>query len=217
MNIALALNQIADYPTLWVLWLLFGLSVLALGLIIERSIVFYRTRVDVERMRHQLVEQLHARDRDSAQHMLVTSTGFEARIAAAALGAGGPEVARERIAAESQLVKLDMERGLNFLATLGSNAPFIGLLGTVIGIVRAFRELNQTLGQISSTLLSEIGEALIATAIGLLVALPAVAFFNAFNGLIRGRLQRGDSLSRHVMEFLFEQQQTRTAGSVESV
>ena len=73
-----------------------------------------------------------------------------------------------------------MERRLAFLGTLGANAPFIGLLGTVIGIIRAFAELNEAAGKVTAGLMTEVGEALVATAIGIMVAIPAIAVFNAY-------------------------------------
>ena len=92
-----------------------------------------------------------------------------------------------------------MEKRLTFLGTLGANAPFIGLLGTVIGIVRAFALLDQSAGKVTSGLMSEVGEALVATAIGILVALPAVAFFNVFQRVIKARLARADALGRELL------------------
>jgi len=103
---------------------------------------------------------------------------------------------------ESELCKLSMEKNLALLGTLGNNAPFIGLLGTVIGIVRSFRELQSSSGQVSAGLMSEIGEALVATAIGLLVALPAVAAFNLFQRIIRARMGRANVLAHEILAYL---------------
>ena len=97
--------------------------------------------------------------------------------------------------------RLQMERYLAYLGTLGNNAPFVGLLGTVIGIIGAFHELQRSAAQVSTGLMAEIGEALIATAAGLFVALPAVACFNLFQRLIESRLQRADSLARAVVAY----------------
>ncbi len=72
------------------------------------------------------------------------------------------------------------EAGLLFLGTLGNNAPFIGLFGTVLGIVTAFRELGANSMGAMGNVMSGIAEALIATAVGILVALPAVVFYNVF-------------------------------------
>ncbi len=106
------------------------------------------------------------------------------------------------MAGATQLARLQMEKRLAFLGTLGANAPFIGLLGTVIGIVRSFALLEKTAGSMSSGLMAEVGEALVATAIGILVALPAVAFFNAFQRVIKARLARADALGRDVLTHL---------------
>jgi biopolymer transport protein ExbB/TolQ len=77
-----------------------------------------------------------------------------------------------------------LERGLTFLATIGSNAPFIGLFGTVLGIIQAFGELSSQQSG-SASVMSAISEALVATAVGLLVAIPAVVAFNLFQRRIR--------------------------------
>ncbi len=95
-----------------------------------------------------------------------------------------------------------MERNLAFLGTVGNNAPFVGLLGTVIGVIRAFQELNESQGQVSTGLMSEVGEALVATAIGILVALPAVATYNYFQRVIKKRLVWSDALGRDILAYL---------------
>jgi biopolymer transport protein ExbB len=110
--------------------------------------------------------------------------------------------AEERMRGESELCKLSMEKNLALLGTLGNNAPFVGLLGTVIGIVRSFHELQSSSGQVSAGLMAEIGEALVATAIGLLVALPAVAAFNLFQRLIRTRMGRATALAHEILAFM---------------
>ncbi len=75
-----------------------------------------------------------------------------------------------------------LERGLGFLATAGSSAPFIGLLGTCIGIINAFRNIAGSQNTSLAVVAPGIAEALFATAIGLFVAIPAVIAFNKFNG-----------------------------------
>jgi biopolymer transport protein ExbB len=80
--------------------------------------------------------------------------------------------------------RAELEKGLTLLATVGSNAPFIGLFGTVLGIIQAFGELSSQQGGTGSVM-SAISEALIATAVGLLVAIPAVISFNAFQKRVK--------------------------------
>lgn len=74
--------------------------------------------------------------------------------------------------------RLKLEKGLSVLATLGSNAPFIGLFGTVLGIIRAFAYLGSQSG--SSAVMSGVSQALYATALGLFVAIPAIIAYNVF-------------------------------------
>jgi biopolymer transport protein ExbB len=96
-----------------------------------------------------------------------------------------------------------MQRRLIFLGTVGNNAPFVGLLGTVIGVLGAFEELGKVNAANAAQLAPErvmgtIAEALVATAIGLLVAIPAVAVFNYFQGLMTSALENAETLG-HVL------------------
>src|SRR5215475_11804494 len=79
---------------------------------------------------------------------------------------------------------IQLKNGLGFLATIGSTAPFIGLFGTVVGIINAFRSIAATGSGGMSVVSGGIAEALVSTALGIFVALPAVAAFNSFNGKI---------------------------------
>lgn len=79
-----------------------------------------------------------------------------------------------------------LKRGLTMIATTGSTAPFVGLLGTVVGIITAFQGLSGDGGGGLSSVAGGISEALFATAVGLLVAIPAVMMFNAFNARVEG-------------------------------
>lgn len=80
--------------------------------------------------------------------------------------------------------RAELEKGLTLLATLGANAPFIGLFGTVLGIIQAFGALSQASAE-TNAVMSGISEALIATAVGLFVAIPAVIAYNTFNRQLR--------------------------------
>ncbi|MCH7709289.1 MAG: MotA/TolQ/ExbB proton channel family protein [Myxococcales bacterium] len=80
---------------------------------------------------------------------------------------------------------LRLERGLSFLATTGSAAPFIGLFGTVIGIINAFQEIGRSGSASLAVVAPGIAEALIATAVGLFAAIPATIFYNHFVSQLR--------------------------------
>ena len=189
----------------WILWLLIGLSIIALSIILERLYVLVLARGDADVCRRDLAAMLRRGDLGGARVRAQASRSIEARVIAAGLDSAAPEpaAAGERLAGARELAKLELERRLAFLGTLGNNAPFIGLLGTVIGIIRAFRTLDGAVGgKVSAGLMTEVGEALVATAIGILVALPAIAAFNAFQRIIKTRLARVDALGRELVAAL---------------
>jgi biopolymer transport protein ExbB len=193
MDLSQKITTLAQHGTTWVLWLLVALSVTAIAIVLERAVLFWSSRDDVAKLRRELRQLLTRGQTEAAQKMLERSPSYEARIASVGLELDGSASAEERMRAEGEIVRLRMEQNLSFLGTLGNNAPFVGLLGTVIGIVRAFRELEHSQGRVSA--------ALVATAVGLLIALPAVAFFNLFQRLIRARISRAEALIREILAF----------------
>ena len=204
MDIQERLTAFAMLGATWVMWLLVVLSILGLAIVLERAYFFITTNDDIERLRQSLRGKLRSRDIKGAATAMRQSRSVEARVALAGLDAAGDGAAsaEERMNGESQLAKLGMERNLVFLGTVGNNAPFVGLAGTVIGIIRSFQELNESQGQVSAGLMAEIGEALVATLIGLLVALPAVAFFNFYQRVIKTRITRAEGLGKEVLAHL---------------
>ena len=204
MDIQERLTAFAMLGAGWVMYLLVALSILGLTIILDRTYYFIVTREDVVALKAKLLASLRVGDVDGARASMRASRSAEAAIVLAGLDAvdDGAASAEERMSGEATLKKLDMERNLAFLGTVGNNAPFVGLAGTVIGIVRSFHELESSGGQVSAGLMAQIGEALVATLIGLLVALPAVAFFNLFQRLIRGRVVRGEAMGKDVLAYL---------------
>lgn len=188
----------------WVMWLLVLLSIIGLAIVLERAYFMLASRDDIRKLTDDLSRLLRGGDLEGARKRLKTSRSFEAKVVLAGLDsvADGADSAEQRMAREAGLSRLQMERNLAFLGTVGNNAPFVGLLGTVIGVIRAFAELNETQGTVSAGLMTEIGEALVATAIGLMVALPAVAAYNIFMRMVKARVARGDAMGREVLAFL---------------
>jgi biopolymer transport protein ExbB len=201
MNLNTQLSSLTNLGAGWIMWVLIGLSIASFCVVADRVIVLLKSRDDVQRLHDDLLALLRMRRWEEAKARLMRSRSYEARVVAAGLEVAhdGPKAAEQRMAGASLLAKLAMEKRLAFLGTVGANAPFVGLLGTVIGIVRSFAELDASGGRVSAGLMSEVGEALIATAVGILVALPAVAFFNYFQRLIKARLTRADALSRELL------------------
>jgi biopolymer transport protein ExbB len=212
MRIEDKLRAFAGLGAGWVMWLLLALSVIVVAIAIERAIVLFLHDDDVGVLRKNLASALGRGDLEAARGHVLTSRSFEAEVLAAGLGAlpRGAAAVEERLASEAQMTRLRMERRLAVLGTVGSNAPFVGLLGTVIGIIRAFHALDASHGQVSTALMAEIGEALTATAIGLLVALPAVTLFNLFQRRIATRVARAEALGREMMSFIKDERRTLT-------
>jgi biopolymer transport protein ExbB len=202
-----ALRGITEVGTDWILWLLVALSVLVLAVIIERSVNFWCARDNLSRLESDLDRLVREGNWERLKQRLAESPSYEAKVAAAALVNQGLEIpaaetADQYMQGEIERIKLAMERYLGFLGTVGSNAPFIGLLGTVIGIVGAFRELNVSQGALTEGLMGDIGEALVATAVGLMVALPAIAAFNIFRRIVQTRVSQANALRRNVLGHL---------------
>jgi biopolymer transport protein ExbB len=189
------------------LYLMMALSVASLAICIERAWVFESMRDDVEVLARDLKTYLSSGDVLGARARMVASHSAEAAVVFAGLGEAerGADAAIEAMTGALGQQRLKLERRLAFLGTLGNNAPFIGLLGTVIGIVMAFDELGQARGGTSAVptaVMSAIAEALVATAIGLFVAIPAVAAFNYFQRRIRVVTTNADVLTRVLLAYL---------------
>jgi biopolymer transport protein ExbB/biopolymer transport protein TolQ len=99
---------------------------------------------------------------------------------------------------------IQLKQGLGFLATIGSTAPFIGLFGTVVGIINAFRNIAATGSGGMSVVSGGIAEALVSTALGIFVAIPAVVAFNHFTGKIEGFHVEMNRASSQVLNCLFK-------------
>ena len=190
-----------------VLYLMIGLSVVSVAIMIERGWFFAAVSENIERLAAALAERLNDSDLNGARSLMSSSKSAEAAIVAAGLQQleRGPAAAQEAMASATALQRMRLERRLAFLGTLGNNAPFIGLLGTVIGIVQAFDKLQNT-GVGGATgpatdVMGAIAEALVATAIGLVVAIPAVAAYNYFQRRIRATLANSDALTHILLAY----------------
>jgi biopolymer transport protein ExbB len=198
----------------WVLWWLFGLSFVSVAIGLERAWVFRSMRGDVDSLVRELRKLLRQGDRRRAQQLLESGRSVEQRVVASGLAEAelGAAAAEEAMAAAMGLERARLEKRLLVLGTVGNNAPFIGLLGTVIGVIGAFDELGKPRAMKSamaaaSTLAPErvmatIAEALVATAVGLLVAIPAVAVFNYFQGRVTSALADAETLGHVLLSHL---------------
>jgi biopolymer transport protein ExbB len=191
----------------WVLALLAALSVASLAVMLDRARAFGARRDDLTGLVRDLHLLLGDGRRDEAEQRLAKSRSVEAAVVMAGMGQweNGRLAVKEAMAAAAGVERVRLERRLLFLGTVGSNAPFVGLLGTVIGIVEAFDELgrsgalaNATRALAPERVMSSLAEALVATAVGLLVAIPAVSVFNYFQGAVATTLANAETLG-HVL------------------
>ena len=215
MNLTQKLLSFTLLGAEWVLWLLIGLSIASVGIMIERFLYYRSLNLDFEALADGLRRRLAKSDFEGARKLARETNGVEAEVALAGLTEverGVDAVAAAMMGAKSR-TKLKLERNLAFLGTLGSNAPFIGLFGTVIGVVQAFAALGEAAktplagaagaSQMApQAVMSSIAEALVATAVGLIVAIPAVAFNNLFQRLIKSTLANTEALTRILMGYL---------------
>jgi biopolymer transport protein ExbB len=193
-----------NYGAEWVMWLLVALSAVSFYLIIERAIFFIRFRTDAAALSRDVSQALARGDLAAVGARLTRERGVVARILDAGVrqAANGAAAAQQAIGGEKTRQKLRCERNLSILATIGNNAPFIGLFGTVIGVLVAFHRFSDNTTGGAQAVMADISEALAATAIGLFVAIPAVAAFNAFQRRTKGLLATADGLASQLLTFL---------------
>jgi biopolymer transport protein ExbB len=195
----------------WVLWLLIGLSVLSVGIMIDRALWFRRRDVDTERFTRELrgaferneLERIEAKYKDDpAVPVQVALRGLAERNR-------GPDAVAEAMQGERVRWRNAGDRNLIVLGTLGNNVPFIGLFGTVLGVINAFENLRQKTAQAEDRTLDLIAEALAATAFGLLVAIPAVIAFNYFSRRMRTLLGSADETAHTVLSMVHGEHHVR--------
>lgn len=178
-----------------ILWMLLITSVISIGMIIERFFTLRSIQKANRKFRDRAEELLRSNDLDGVEDLARGSDSMPAK----ALSYGirhaksqGADGLAEVFNSYHLIEKPRLEKNLTFLATVGSNAPFIGLLGTVLGIMKAFNDLAMSAGGNNQAVMAGIAHALVATAVGLFVAIPAVIAYNYFQKLVKQSLQSID-------------------------
>jgi biopolymer transport protein ExbB len=175
------------------------MAILSIGVTVERWIAFYRSAGESKRfvlMAAPLIDEWRLEDIAAASDKFENSAlsklfGTVIRRYLRAMedpegGLSPVELARNESERQKEKVAAELRRGLNILATVGSIAPFVGLLGTVVGIIGAFQGIGSTGSGGMAAVSTGIAEALVETAFGLMVAIPAVILFNYLNARIAG-------------------------------
>jgi biopolymer transport protein ExbB len=172
-----------------VLWLLLILSILSIGMILERFFALRKVSAESQRVRAKIKLALQSNSVEDVEDIAKDPESLEGRAAGQAikyLKANGSKGLEEIFNTIALTERPDLERYLNFLATLGSNAPYVGLFGTVLGIMKAFNDLATAPEAGQQTVMAGISMALVATAAGLFVAIPAVIAYNYYSKQVRG-------------------------------
>jgi biopolymer transport protein ExbB len=205
-------HLMTNFGAAWVMWLMIGLSVASVTIMLERGWFYYSIRDDIPTLAQTLRDRLRDNDVDAALGLLEKSPSAEAAVVVAGLREAdrGVNAADKAMRGAAALQKMKLERRLAFLGTLGNNAPFIGLFGTVIGVVQAFEQLGKqgmntaqaASGAAPQEVMAAIAEALVATAVGLAVAIPAVAAYNFYQRHTRSVLGNTDALSNVLLAYL---------------
>ena len=189
-----AVAQIADQVVLYILVIL---SVISIGMILDRFFYLRKISKQSGEVRSKVRAALQTHSIDDVENMSKDPDTIEGRALGYAMkhikesGSKGLEEAFNSYALSE---RPDLERFLSFLATVGSNAPYIGLLGTVLGIMKAFNDLASSAEAGQQTVMAGISLALVSTAAGLFVAIPAVIFYNYFQRQVKGILQGLESV-----------------------
>ncbi len=153
----------------WVLYLLILSSVLSIAVMIQKTIYIYKNRIHWEEFTEMLTGFLNRDDPEAALDYVRQQSAPASRVIEAGLQnlEKGPEAVEEMMIAKKIAEKFKMENKLVILGTLGNNAPFIGLFGTVLGIIKAFHDLSVAENSNPSVVMAGVSEALVATAVGL--------------------------------------------------
>jgi biopolymer transport protein ExbB/TolQ len=185
----------------WVLYFLLVLLALAIFVILWKTVYFIRNSRQATATRAAVSQLVGGGDIDEFARELTEMPGIESSIIAHALRyrANGPAAVEQQMAVASGSAQQRMEIGLTFLGTVGSNAPFVGLFGTVLGIIKAFRDLALETESASAAVMAGISEALVATAVGLLVAIPAVVAYNYLRRQVKKTLVSSDALNQQLL------------------
>jgi biopolymer transport protein ExbB len=198
INLIQTFLRLAGLGAEWVMWLLLAMGFLCVVIVFERLVLFLGTRVDVTKTARQLVRLLAAGKVQEAQQLVKAGKALEERVVSDALSlyTEGADAVEEVMQASMIRERQRYERYLSYLGTVGSNGPFIGLLGTVIGVILAFAELGRNPKGGLEVVGPGISEALVATAVGLLVAIPALMSFNWLKAMLKKRVSNADFLCR---------------------
>jgi biopolymer transport protein ExbB/biopolymer transport protein TolQ len=196
--------------------ILFIMSAWSIGVMIDRMLAYNAARNESRKFapavagalrEGKLDEAIKIADRYKKSHLAkVVVAGlqeFQSHNASSELSGETIEASRRALERAEAIVTAELKRGVSSLATIGSTGPFVGLFGTVVGIINAFKGISTEKSTGLGAVAGGISEALVTTAIGLFVAIPAVMMFNYFNGRMESfQVEMGNSSSELIDYFI---------------
>lgn len=204
MDLSSAFVDFAQLGANWVLWLLIVLSVTSVGVMIDRALWLRRRDTDTERFTRELKGAFERGELERVQTKYMDDPAIPIQVGLRGLAVRdqGAEAVAEAMHGERARWRRAADRNLIVLGTLGNNVPFVGLFGTVLGVINAFQHLATKAANAEQETLANIAEALSATAIGLLVAIPAVIAFNFFSRKVRVIMGGADEVAHAVLSLV---------------
>jgi biopolymer transport protein ExbB/TolQ len=214
--------QKMEWPAITVAVVLALMSMYSIAIMVERWLTYnaarnqsrqFAPKVAAALRDNRIDEAIAISDRHKKSHLaMVVNAGlqeFQAHQAGADISGTTMDAARRALPRATALKTAELKRGLSGLATIGSTAPFVGLLGTVIGIISAFQGMSAAAGTGISAVAGGISEALIETAFGLLVAIPAVWAFNIFQNKVEAFTIEMDNSSSELIDYFIKRRELR--------
>jgi biopolymer transport protein ExbB len=188
----------------WDMWLLLALSIVGLAVVIERLVFFASQHGDTKGLLRAIGQKIAADDIDGAIKVCRSQRGMLPRILEFGLQRG--EKNRADITDALSIALMEhlnaLERNLGIIGTIAVIAPFVGLFGTVLGIIRAFQDIALKGNSTPAVVAAGVSEALVTTATGLIIAVIAVVFFNYFKTRIKAYNQEMIVAANQMAEML---------------
>jgi biopolymer transport protein ExbB/TolQ len=205
MDLTRAFVDFAQLGANWVLWLLIVLSIISVGVMIDRGLWFRNRDTDTDRFTRELRGAFERGELERLQAKYINDPAIPIQVGLRGIAERdrGPDAVAEAMHGERARWRRNADRNLIILGTLGNNVPFVGLFGTVLGVISAFQHLAVKSATSESETLSTIAGALTATAIGLMVAIPAVIAYNFFGRKVRVMMGGADEVAHTVLSLLY--------------
>ncbi len=218
----ISLWKAMNWPARLVVIVMFIMSAWSIGVMIDRWIAFTAARKQSRAFapavagalrEGKIDEAIHIAERHKKSHLAKVVTAglqeFQAHQMSAEIPGEEIEASKRALERAEAIVHAELKRGLSGLATIGSTAPFVGLFGTVLGIINAFRGISAQKSTGLAAVAGGIAEALVTTAVGLFVAVPAVWMYNYFTSKVEGFDVEMDNSSSELIDYFLKRSQSR--------